>query len=51
VPKDAKDWLIELASGDARQAITVLENAQNLYGKITLETLKETVQSKHSTVR
>ncbi len=34
-------------SCDARQAITVLETAQNLYGKITLESLKESVQSKH----
>lgn len=47
VPKDAKEWLIELAQGDARQAITVLENTFKLYGKITLESLKETVQSKH----
>ncbi len=47
VPNAARDWLIELAQGDARQAITVLENAFKLYGKITLETLKETVQSKH----
>lgn len=47
VPKDAKEWLIQLAGGDARQAIGVLENTLKLYGKITLETLKETVQSKH----
>lgn len=47
VPKDARDWLIALAQGDARQAITTLEAAQKLYGKISLETLKETVQSKH----
>ena len=47
VPKDAKDWLIQVAQGDARQAITVLENAQKLYGKITLETLQETLQSTH----
>ncbi|OGC88465.1 AAA family ATPase [Candidatus Adlerbacteria bacterium RIFOXYC1_FULL_48_26] len=47
VPKDAKDWLVQLAAGDARQAIGVLENTQKLYGKITVETLKETVQSKH----
>lgn len=47
VAKDAKDWLIQMAQGDARQAITVLESAQNLYGNITLESLKETVQSKH----
>ncbi|MDO8517824.1 MAG: replication-associated recombination protein A [bacterium] len=45
--KDARDWLVRVAQGDARQAITVLENAQKLYGAITLETLKETVQSKH----
>ncbi len=47
VPKDAKEWLVQMAGGDARQALGVLENAQGLYGKITLETLKETVQSKH----
>ena len=47
VPKGARDWLIQMAQGDARQAITVLENAQKLYGKITLESLKETIQSKH----
>lgn len=47
VPKDARDWLVQLSQGDARQAIGVLENTQKLYGKITLESLKETVQSKH----
>jgi len=47
VPKDAREWLIQVAQGDARQAITVLENAQKLYGEITLKSLKETVQSKH----
>lgn len=43
----ASDWLVQLASGDARQAITVLETADKLYGKISVETLKEAVQSKH----
>ena len=47
MPKNARDWLIQVANGDARQAITILETAQKLYGKITLETLKEAVQSKH----
>jgi putative ATPase len=47
VPKSAREWLIRMTQGDARQAITVLENAQKLYGKVTEETLKETVQSKH----
>ncbi len=47
VPKAARDWLIQMVQGDARQVITVLETAQKLYGKITLDTLKEAVQSKH----
>jgi len=47
IPKTAREWLIAVAGGDARQAITVLENAQKLYGKISPETLKETIQSKH----
>ena len=47
IPKAAKDWLIQMAGGDARQAITTLETAQKLYGKITIDTLKEAIQSKH----
>ena len=47
IPKDAKDWLVQMAGGDARQAITTLETANALYGKITLDTLKEAIQSKH----
>lgn len=42
----AKEWLIEMANGDARQAITMIENTSRLYDEITLETLKETLQSK-----
>ena len=47
IPKPARDWLIQMASGDARQAITTLETAHKLYDKITLETLKEAIQSRH----
>ena len=47
MPKDAREWLVQMANGDARQAITVLEATQKLYGIITLDTLKEAVQSKH----
>ncbi|OGG79132.1 AAA family ATPase [Candidatus Kaiserbacteria bacterium RIFCSPLOWO2_01_FULL_54_13] len=47
VTKAARDWLIAMAQGDARQAITTLETAQKLYGKISVETLKEAIQSKH----
>lgn len=47
MPKDAREWLIQMAGGDARQAITALETAWKLYRKITVDTLKEAVQSKH----
>lgn len=43
---EAKNWLIEMANGDARQAITMIENTSRLYDKITIDTLKETLQSK-----
>jgi putative ATPase len=46
-PKDALEWLIAVAQGDARQALTVLDTAQTLYGEVTLATLKEAVQSTH----
>ena len=44
--KDAHDWMVNMANGDARQAITMLENTNNLYKKITVENLKNTLQSK-----
>ncbi|MFH1423339.1 MAG: replication-associated recombination protein A [Candidatus Nealsonbacteria bacterium] len=44
--KKAKDWLVNMANGDARQAITMLENTSKLYGKITIDSLKNTLQSK-----
>lgn len=44
--EEARDWLVQLANGDARQAITMIENTARLYEKITLETLKETLQSR-----
>lgn len=46
MPKDTRDWLIRVANGDARQAIAILENASELYGEITIKTLKDTLQSK-----
>lgn len=44
--KEACDWLVNMANGDARQAIAALENVQEFYGKITVETLSNTLQSK-----
>jgi len=44
--KKAEDWLINMANGDARQAITMLENTSELYKEITVENLKNALQSK-----
>jgi len=43
----AREWLVGMANGDARQAITMIENTHQLYGKVNVETLKNTLQSKH----
>ncbi len=45
--EEARDWLIRMANGDARQALSVLEQAMELYDGVTIETLKEALQSKH----
>lgn len=43
----ATEWLVAAANGDARQAITLLEDTANLYGEISVETLQRTLQSPH----
>ncbi len=43
---ESRRWLIAMSDGDGRQAITMLENTHDLYGKITLENLKKTLQNK-----
>ncbi len=50
--KDAQQWLINVAAGDARQVINLLEAACHLFGeeikkkkKITLEILRTTLQA------
>jgi putative ATPase len=45
IDDDARAWLINMASGDARMIISTLEQTQKLYGKVTVATLKETLQS------
>jgi putative ATPase len=42
----AKEWLVGMANGDARQAIAMLEATLSLYGKVNVKTLTETLQSK-----
>jgi len=44
--KKSIDWLTMMANGDARQAITVIENCLNLYKEINLDNLVNTLQSK-----
>jgi putative ATPase len=39
-------WITERANGDARQALTIIENAQSLYGVVTPETLQSSLQDK-----
>lgn len=46
IKKDALDWLISMSGGDARQAIAMIENTISLYKEITIENLKNTLQSK-----
>lgn len=45
--KASVEWIVRMADGDARQAISVLENTYRLYKKISVETLKDTIQSKY----
>jgi putative ATPase len=49
MPKAAEDWLVSLANGDARIAITALENCKRLYGSVTLEHLEDTFE--HAFIR
>jgi putative ATPase len=44
--KKGREWLISMANGDARQAITMLENTRRLYSTVNIETLTETLQNK-----
>ncbi len=44
--QEARDWLIRMANGDARQTITMLENTYHLYRKLTVDTLQNTLQNK-----
>lgn len=45
--KDAFDWLLGYANGDARRALTVIEGAKFLYGKVTVDTLNKALEDPH----
>ncbi len=46
IDDDAREWLVRMANGDARQALTMIENTARLYEKISIETLKEALQAR-----
>lgn len=39
-----EDWLVSVSNGDARYVLNLLENTQKLYGKISIEGLKDASQ-------
>ncbi len=43
---ESRDWIIKMANGDARQAITVIENAMKFYGELSVPNLTNTIQNK-----
>lgn len=45
--KSARDWLINMANGDARQAITMIDNAFTLYSNLKIESLKNALQNSY----
>ncbi|NBV76874.1 replication-associated recombination protein A [bacterium] len=45
IKKDVLEWLTGFAHGDARMALTALETAQKLYGEVTVENLKNALQT------
>jgi putative ATPase len=46
IKKDALEWLIAMADGDARQALSVIDATRELYDNVTVLNLKNAVQSK-----
>ncbi|HPR84066.1 MAG TPA: replication-associated recombination protein A [Candidatus Paceibacterota bacterium] len=46
VNKEALSWLYQMSNGDARQVLSMIENTISLYGDITLDNLKNTLQNK-----
>ncbi len=47
IEDEALDMLIDIGDGDARQTLGLLSTTQELYGKVTTETIKNALQSKY----
>lgn len=46
INKESERWLVEMANGDARQAISLIEATINLYGNLNIDNFKNALQSK-----
>ncbi len=46
VDKAASEWLVNMANGDARQLLGILEQTNELYGSITVSNLTNALQNK-----
>ncbi len=44
---EAVEWLIKMAGGDARQALTLLEATSSLYDEVTVDTMTEALQNSY----
>lgn len=47
VDEEAQAWLVQMANGDARQALSMLENTAKLYTSITVQSLQDTLQNSY----
>jgi len=45
--EEAQAWLVQMANGDARQALSMLENTAKLYTTITVQSLQDTLQNSY----
>lgn len=45
--KEAFEWLMGYANGDARKALTLLEGVSTMYGEVTVGTLNKALESPH----
>lgn len=44
---EESQWLSMVSNGDARQALTILENTQKIYGEVNLENFRSSLQKAH----
>ncbi len=47
VKKDAFDWILGYASGDARKALGIIDGALSLYGEVSVDSLAKALESPH----